>query len=85
MQKLYANDELIDIVPDEDEELEVVSGRTSTGELKQRFASRQTAGHNCRNCGAPLDRYGDCAYCGSVKQLRSGFIMNQDSITFYCE
>ena len=85
MQKLYANDKLIDIVPDEDEELEVVSGRTSTGELKQRFASLPTAGHNCRNCGAPLDKNGDCVYCGTVRQHKSGVVMTSDSIMFYCE
>ena len=24
---------------------------------------------NCRNCGAPLDRGGKCAYCGSVYRI----------------
>ena len=23
---------------------------------------------NCRNCGAPLNKNGDCEYCGTVKQ-----------------
>lgn len=24
--------------------------------------------HNCRNCGAPLNKFGDCEYCGTKAQ-----------------
>lgn len=24
---------------------------------------------NCRNCGAPLNKNGDCEYCGTVKTI----------------
>lgn len=27
---------------------------------------------NCRNCGAPLDKNGDCEYCGTRRQRRQG-------------
>ena len=85
MEKLYADDRLIGIVPDDNEVIEVISGRTSAGTLAQRFVSRPTLGHNCRNCGAPLDRNGDCVFCGTVRQHHSSMVMTQDAIMFYCE
>lgn len=30
---------------------------------------------NCRNCGAPLNRFGDCEYCGTMMQARSNSVM----------
>ena len=42
------------------------------------------SGHNCRNCGAPLNRFGNCEYCGTVHQLRSEIVMTAGSIRFSC-
>lgn len=27
---------------------------------------------NCRNCGAPLNELGDCEYCGTKSQVKTG-------------
>lgn len=37
---------------------------------------------NCKNCGAPLLRNGDCEYCGTkaVSQCRSGFEITAGAI-----
>ena len=40
-------------------------------------AEQQT---NCKNCGAPLDKFGNCEYCGTVKKGKSEIIMTADSI-----
>ena len=72
MNKLYAEDRLVAVIPDEDDEPKVIGGRKTTG-------------HNCRNCGAPLDKNGDCVYCGTVRQHSSGVVMTSNSIMFYCE
>ena len=45
---------------------------------------RPVFGHNCRNCGAPLNVNGDCEYCGTVRNLQSIVHMDGDSISFYC-
>lgn len=37
-------------------------------------------GHNCRNCGAPLNRFGNCEYCGTACQMHSEIVMTADSI-----
>ena len=41
-------------------------------------------GHNCRNCGAPLNKYGDCEYCGTKKQMRSEIVMDATGIRISC-
>ena len=42
---------------------------------------------NCRNCGAPLDKHGDCEYCGtkSPVQVRSRIEITADSIRLYAD
>lgn len=40
---------------------------------------------NCRNCGAPLNRYGSCDYCGTVSRngdIQSYMEITADSIRF---
>ena len=42
---------------------------------------------NCRNCGAPLNKRGDCEYCGTKgeKTARSGIEIAADHITFWAD
>ena len=42
---------------------------------------------NCRNCGAPLNREGDCEYCGTKRQnmARSGIMISADRITLWVD
>ena len=44
-------------------------------------------GKNCRNCGAPLNEYGDCEYCGtkSPRRYSSRIEMTASSITLYAD
>ena len=34
--------------------------------------SKSSIRHNCENCGAPLNEYGGCDYCGTGKQSKHG-------------
>ena len=42
---------------------------------------------NCRNCGAPLTRDGDCEYCGTRRQYKmtSGIEMTANRITLFVD
>ena len=42
---------------------------------------------NCRNCGAPLDKHGDCEYCGtkSPREFSSRIKLTADGITFIAD
>lgn len=35
---------------------------------------------NCRNCGAPLNRYRNCEYCGTKFQVDDGIIVDVPKI-----
>jgi hypothetical protein len=42
---------------------------------------------NCRNCGAPLNAFGDCDYCGTKRQRRphSEILITADYIRLYAD
>lgn len=42
---------------------------------------------NCRNCGAPLTRDGDCEYCGTKRQqkMASRIEMTADRLTLFID
>ena len=42
---------------------------------------------NCKNCGAPLMKNGDCEYCGTkaISQCRSGMEMTANAIRVWID
>lgn len=42
---------------------------------------------NCRNCGAPLNKRGDCEYCGTKtdRTVRGGIEITADHITYWAD
>ena len=42
---------------------------------------------NCKNCGAPLNREGDCEYCGTKRQniARGGIEISADRIILWAD
>lgn len=42
---------------------------------------------NCKNCGAPLLKNGDCEYCGTkaIEQCRSGLEITESKISCWVD